>query len=240
MGWKVLGASVAGTSHIKAGVPCQDAHRVEITTEGMLLVVFADGAGSASLAEIGAQAAVEAAMELLLAEDWESCNPDIALREAIEAAKQSVLCEADSQGEDVRELACTLTLVVSDGDLTLAASVGDGAIIVETAEGLVPLVVPERGEFVNETAFLHEIEPENLLIRRTDTPVADIAAFTDGLQLLALKLPESEPHAGFFTPLFGFARHESATQAELRAFLESPKVTDRTDDDLTLILAVRN
>jgi hypothetical protein len=239
LGWNVLGASVAGTGHEKAGVPCQDAHLFHVTASGVLLIAFADGAGSASLAEIGAQAAVETALETLKQADWKQGNADDALRNAFKAAKQKVQCEADSQGEEVRELACTLTLLVSDGERTLAGSVGDGAVIVETQDGLVPLIVPERGEFVNETAFLHEVESGNIALRRMEQPITGLAAFTDGLQMLALKLPEAEPHTGFFVPLFGFARHPDADEAQLREFLQSSKVTDRADDDLTLILAVR-
>lgn len=239
MKWKFLGASVTGTGHEKIGTPCQDAHRVEQTDSGVLLVAFADGAGSASLAEVGALIAVETAIETLrmsieTVSDWAEC-----LRQAFEAAQQKVWCEADSQGEEARELACTLTLIISDGTKTAGGSVGDGAVILETGAGLVPFLVPERGEYLNETAFLHDMEIGNITFAAYDMPILGMAAFTDGLQMLALKLPEAEPHAGFFAPLFGFARHENANEEELCQFLHSPRVSDRTDDDLTLILAVR-
>lgn len=220
-------------------MPCQDAHRIEQTDSGVLLVAFADGAGSASLAEVGALAAAETAIEALQMAirdgfDWEVC-----LRRAFEAAQSKVVCEAESQGEEARELACTLTLIVSDGTKTAGGSVGDGAVILETKDGLVSFLVPERGEYLNETTFLHDVEIENLAFQTYEMPILGMAAFTDGLQMLALKLPEGEPHAGFFAPLFEFARHENASEEELRQFLQSPRVTHRTDDDLTLILAVR-
>ncbi len=237
--WKLLGATVTGTSHEKTGTPCQDAHRIEITNTGVVLIAFADGAGSASLAEIGAQAAVETAMESLQTaikdvSGWEDC-----LREAFAAAQQKILCEADIQGEDIREFACTLTLVVSDGELTTGGSVGDGAVILGIGDKFIPFLMPERGEYLNETGFLHDAERGNIALQSYQGEISGIAAFTDGLQMLALKLPEAEPHAGFFVPLFRFARHENASEDELRQFLQSPRVVERTDDDLTLILAVR-
>ena len=239
MNWKFLGASVTGTGHEKTSIPCQDAHRIEQTDSGVLLVALADGAGSASLAEVGALVAVETAIETMkmtvgTVSDWAEC-----LRQAFEAAQQKVRCEADSQGEEARELACTLTLILSDGTKAVGGSVGDGAVILETKAGLVPFLVPERGEYLNETAFLHDMEIGNITFSTYNMPIMGMAAFTDGLQMLALKLPEAAPHAGFFAPLLAFVRHENASEEELHQFLQSPRVSNRTDDDLTLILAVR-
>ena len=86
------------------------------------------------------------------------------------------------------------------------------------------------------------------------TPVHG-AIFSDGIQLLCLKMPEGLPHAPFFHPLFTFvseieagtcrggADSENAVesdlnpaQEELRTFLLSPSVQGNTADDLTLLL----
>ncbi len=239
MSWKVLGVSVAGTSHEKTGTPCQDAHRIEITDTGVVLIAFADGAGSASLAEIGALAAADTAIDILISEIEDGTDWHESLRRTFAAAREKIVCEAEGQGVEVRELACTLTLIVSDGLLTVGGSVGDGAVIVDIGDRLFPFLVPERGEYLNETGFLHDASIERIALQTYDGEVSGIAAFTDGLQMLALKLPEAEPHAGFFAPLFRFVRNENATVEELRMFLHSPRVVERTDDDLTLILAVR-
>jgi len=56
MPWSVLGQSVIGTSHRARGTPCQDAFG--FCTFGLdgerLVIVAADGAGSASHSELGA------------------------------------------------------------------------------------------------------------------------------------------------------------------------------------------
>ena len=66
-----------------------------------------------------------------------------------------------------------------------------------------------------------------------------MAAFTDGLQMLALSMPSGEAHAEFFTAAFrfaaGIADGETARQ-QLHAFLTSPRMRERADDDLTLVL----
>jgi hypothetical protein len=73
-------------------------------------------------------------------------------------------------------------------------------------------------------------------------PLTGLALLTDGLQMLALKMPGGEPHEPFFQPLLrGVMTAESRERAEeqLRGFLLSPRIRQRAQDDLTLLLAVR-
>ena len=70
-----------------------------------------------------------------------------------------------------------------------------------------------------------------------------VAAFTDGIQRLALNLAANTAHAPFFAPLFAALEsaapeHEDRLQSALAAFLGSTSVNARTDDDKTLALAV--
>ena len=70
-------------------------------------------------------------------------------------------------------------------------------------------------------------------------PYRGVAAFTDGLQRLALDMPKGAPHGPFFAPLFEFAEGVTSGEkaiGELSEFLKSSKVVDRADDDLTLLL----
>jgi hypothetical protein len=103
------------------------------------------------------------------------------------------------------------------------------------------LTTPQRGEYVNETTFLtsaNALESAQTAVWYGET--ANLALFSDGLQRLALKLPAGAPHPPFFSPLFHFLAgmtDESEAQAQLSAFLRSPRLTARTDDDLTLVLA---
>ena len=45
--WRVTGASVPGVSHLRSGLPCQDAHAWRQEAGGVLIAAVADGAGSA-------------------------------------------------------------------------------------------------------------------------------------------------------------------------------------------------
>ena len=57
--WRILGASVAGTSHRKKGRGCDDNHTYQILDNGFVLLAVADGAGSASRAAEGAAYVVQ-------------------------------------------------------------------------------------------------------------------------------------------------------------------------------------
>ena len=66
--------------------------------------------------------------------------------------------------------------------------------------------------------------------------------FTDGIQSIALNaVSGNTPHSPFFDPLFRWMERQvdyGDAGDSLAAFLSSPRVTARADDDLTLLLAV--
>lgn len=244
--WRVVGASVQGTAHRRAGLPCQDAHAWASLEGGAVALAAADGAGSAAHAERGAAAATEAALAAIRAE-WSpesAADAGALLARALAAGLDAVEAAAAALGTESRELATTLLLAVLHPVGVAAAQVGDGAVVAEDEDGAMhALTLPPRSEFANETVFL--ISPDALGGAATAVwarPARCVALFTDGLQGLALRLPAGEPHAPFFAPLFRFAAEageEDDAGAALAAFLSGPRVTARADDDLTLLLAVR-
>lgn len=242
--WRVAAASIRGSSHEKTGQPCQDACGVRALPAGVLIVAVADGAGSAPLSGIGAAIAVETALEVIAAapppdgaEGWQSL-----LRTALREARAGVEQAAALRQARPRDLATTLILVAATPALVAAAQVGDGAAVVaDRAGGLVALTRPASGEYINETTFL--ISPdavEGAAMAVHPAGATHLAVFSDGIQPLALKAPENNPHAPFFTPLFRFlseSQDQASANAELATFLGSERVRQRTDDDLTLVLA---
>ena len=59
--------------------------------------------------------------------------------------------------------------------------------------------------------------------------------------MLALRMPQGVPHPAFFAPLLRLlaaAPEGNHANEQLSGFLRSPQVTQRVDDDLTLVLAV--
>ena len=65
LAWNILAVSATGTSHQRGNKPCQDFCLSSILPGGMLVSAVADGAGSASHAEIGAETACRALIAFL-------------------------------------------------------------------------------------------------------------------------------------------------------------------------------
>jgi Protein phosphatase 2C len=263
--WRVVATSVCGTSHKQRSQPCQDAHYWNSPEPGILIAAVADGAGSAAFSEVGAQIAVKTVVEALRdlwvmpdtegdRETWLSAaaltddadTPPIltCLKDALETARQAVEAEAQAQQESVREFASTLILVVATPMWVAAAQVGDGAAVLGEGDSVRSLTSPSCGEYINETTFL--VSPNALETAQFELwhgAISHFALLTDGLQLLALDMPSAEPHPPFFAPLFRFITQDELDAAEaqiqLENFLNSDRVSQRTDDDLTLLLAAK-
>lgn len=246
--WRVVPASVPGTSHEKRGLPCQDAHHWNRLSQGILVAAVADGAGSAPLGEVGAAIAVQTAVETLgtkaiaQPEFHDDRSWETLLSETLQTAQSAIAQEASTRDVAIRDLATTLILVVATPELVAVAQVGDGAAVVGDPQGnLIALTAPDCGEYANETTFLiSQTALKTAQIRVWRGEALHLALFSDGLQRLALKFPEGTPHQPFFNPLFHFVTHipdEASAKHQLLEFLRHPRITDRTDDDLTILLA---
>ena len=247
--WRVVGASSPGRTHDVQGVPCQDAHAYRVLEDGTLLVAVADGAGSAERAQDGAQNAVLCALAWL-ADALEEGTPDDAdgwralMADTFTVTREVIAAIADEADTPLREFSATLMCVVVTDIWLIVGQVGDGIVVTEDRGELSVVVRPQRGEYANESAFL---TMSNLLdyvaIEVTGRPPEAVAVTTDGLLRLATKMPEVAPFGPFFAPLFAFAAGaDTSNQGEtaLAGFLASERVRARTDDDTTLVLAVRD
>ena len=247
--WRVVSVSVQGTSHVRDGKPCQDAHLWRVTPGGLLIAAVADGAGSAPHSEIGSTCAVKAAVDdaadrlrdgfPYYDEDWRSL-----LSSVFQTARQAVEAAAAARPAPPRDLACTLLVAVATADFIVAAQVGDGAVIAHQAPNVYePITTPSFGEYLNETVFLTSNDAlAKMQCKVQRGAYTGLAMFSDGLQMQALRVPQGTPHAPFFNPLMRFmADADDTAKAEehLRRFLQAPRITDQTDDDLTLVLAIR-
>ena len=247
--WRVLASSVRGSSHEKTGKPCQDDSGWKLIDESLFIGAVADGAGSAEHSDIGARVACDEAIRILESAALELVagieeSTRAALMTAGQGALDAVEQEAISRGQAVRDFACTLILVVATPDGCACLHVGDGGVVVADLAGdLLVLSAGESGEYINETTFL--VTPnamDNARFAFLPVPPKGIAAFSDGLQMLAFDLLEESAHAPFFQPLFRFchdASDESAAILALEAVLSSVRVRERTDDDVTLLIAAR-
>ena len=248
--WRYVYASTAGTAHLESGLPCQDAsavRRIPGRHGEALLLVCADGAGSARLAQEGALLACTAMVGEV--RHHLDVHPLATTRgkdvEAWVTRVQAALWEsAEAQGVQPSDLACTLLFAVLDEGRAIFGQIGDGAMVVEDGGVLDYLFWPQNGEYANVTRFLTEPDaPTCMDMRIRDTScLRAVALFTDGLQSLALQADNRSVHAPFFRPMLNRLAEESPGLAEglldpLRNFLEGPAVNERTSDDKTLILA---
>ena len=257
-GWRVVRASVQGTSHAKIGQPCQDSSSVgEDAPQGMLVAAIADGAGSAELSADGSRIVADAAtrraarlMRLHVQPFDEDVLEEI-LNEAVHYARKELEVEACRREKELKSFATTLVVAICTPEITGAAQIGDGAMV--TADKRMPqddedggytlFSAPQRGEYANTTNFITSSGWQNTLdVRTRRSGASRLAMFTDGIQSMALNAAsDNTPHTPFFDPLFSWADKQedaSAAASSLAAFLSSPRVTARADDDLTLLLAV--
>ncbi len=91
--------------------------------------------------------------------------------------------------------------------------IGDGGVVVDLGHGLQLPLTPMVGEYANMTHFITDDDAVSRLETYTSTERAHkVAAFTDGIQRLALNMLNNSPHVPFYPVFNGLA---SATQEQL-------------------------
>ena len=256
--WRVAAATAAGASHVRNNIPNQDAVacRLVATGSGQIVVAaVADGAGSAARSGEGSQLAVEVAVESMV-ESIQKRPPAAfvehlatsLVRDAIKRAKNAVVRYGKAHGITARDLACTLIVAVASERLMTAAQVGDGAVVAfNSGSGAArTLCAAHTGEYANETTFITSRTRPH---RAADVGHASgsdydaMALITDGLQNLALKMPEREAFPGFWKPILNDLSQTDEPEAvpgRLHAFISGERVQSRTTDDVTIAVAVRS
>ncbi len=252
LSWRYAAASSLGTSHAKLDAACQDAHACEIllTTAGepILVAVVADGAGSAARSGEGADLACSLVLEEVRAlcerSGLAALSRDLVL-DWLLRFQSEIGVRAGAEGLTPRDFACTLVAAVVARDQASFFQIGDGAIVVSEGDGYAWVFWPDNGEYENVTFFATDPKaPDHLQFETCDRSLDEIALFSDGLQRLALHYQTRTAHAPFFRSLLGAIRSTDgespeSLSAKLAAYLASPAVNERTDDDKTLILATR-
>ena len=251
--WSWVGACATGTSHAREELPCDDAGAcLEVATPNgpALVAVASDGAGSAALSRFGSAMVTRSFCQsaaAYLRDGRRATDIDEAVAgDWLDAIRDRIAGRAGLVGEIPRSFAATLVGVIVSRDLAVVVHVGDGACALRVsgeAGWRVPSW-PAQGEYASTTYFVTDDPQPRVGISRVEGRVEEVAVFTDGLERLALDFIGRCAFDRFFESLFPALRHappgrQRALPAQLRDFLDSERVIERTDDDKTLVMARR-
>ena len=245
----VVGVSVAGTSHLRNQLHRQDRLHYRVL-DSALITAVCDGAGSAQRSASGAELAARSAVTTAnwhlqqLQEPPNSRTLSQVLRQSAQSARARIEEVALLTDHALGSYATTLLLAVQTENLIGAAQIGDGAIIISDDVGeFRTFTYPQNGEYANQTNFITSGNAMDCLeVKVEDRQPRYLAMFTDGIQNLVLVQPGQVPQTSFFSKLFRWLQCQTDkeyVETELTRLLYSPKVSRRTDDDLTLVLTIR-
>lgn len=248
--WKTLSRSVQGIGHRRGNIPCQDSCQTNLLSVGdhhILILTASDGAGSAERSDIGSRIACESAQRIIVDDliQWGGLRP-VEFEQSLHWYQQvmdDLQIEAEQLAVPLRQLACTLLVSIIGESGAVFCQIGDGAMVTKVNDQYEHVFWPQSGEYANTTNFITAGRlDKDLMFEWRDGRIDDIAIFTDGLQSVALDFAHRRAHEPFFSPLFKALNDHadpSELQGPMQTFLESPSLAERTDDDLTLILATR-
>ncbi|PMR76258.1 PP2C family serine/threonine-protein phosphatase [Billgrantia endophytica] len=269
LNWAALAVATAGLSHLEAGppLPCQDAAGAAAGERSVLIV--ADGAGSSPASDQGARAVVTAVMRLLDTleaqvarlldraggPDEENINQFARL--LAKHARGVLMDLAEAQCRPVRDLRCTLLVLVTGRSYLMWLKVGDGAIVIEQAvpadpdldnggPGVAPLLItlgePGRGEFANQTTFVDDrLEPDQ--VQSGSRPVGQMtgaAVMTDGAAEKLVSLDGGQVSGQLSHWLDGLRRGKLRQRDLVRLFYSEAFCRGTTGDDRSIALAARD
>ncbi|MBP2658955.1 MAG: protein phosphatase protein [Firmicutes bacterium] len=260
--WLYGFASVMGTSHKKTNKPCQDVCTCNAfqTADGenVLIAVVSDGAGSAYLADVGASMVCSSVMnyfgQLVKANSSQEIT-EIFLYSAMDKwllnVQKLISVRAEEEGHTVRDYAATVLCGIVGAGWAAFFQVGDGAIVVSNNEYIADEIQdkynwvfwPQKGEYENTTYFVTSSEAIDIMQKGyCQGIIRELAIFSDGIQNLTLNYNSQTVHSRFFGPIFDQLRESVGSidiSKNIEVFLNSEKVNLKTDDDKSLILALR-
>ena len=260
MNWRIAKASIVGTGHSKTHTPCQDSHYV-MQLGNQLIVAVSDGLGSAVLSHEGSRIACSASVaavaqsydtqrdvELMRNAPAEAplspMSYEIVLTSAFFAARNAIEREATRTAAALRDYGCTLLVAIICDDGWHTMHIGDGTIVGLFADlPAKTLSVPENGEFINSTTPLTSDEyVTHMRYTQGDDLLAGVALLSDGVQPMCINYRTGAAYDGFFRPLqtwLAGLTELSGVDTSLEQFLDTPKMRQKSDDDMTLVLALR-
>jgi len=250
-GWTWAVACRRGVSHEKANIRLQDAFKCFIarTPSRPIVIVVSDGAGSAPFGGEGASLICRA-LTLCTRKYFSAIDAlpsDEVLERWLQDVRALVNIAASRRNLEPRDFAATLIFLISSGAESVVLHVGDGCAVLrdEDTNSWIAPSWPFHGEYASTTAFVTDDPSPPACIARHARPITAISVFSDGLERLALDLRTRQPFAPFFdsviAPVVGsdLLGKDGDLSSKLDSFLGSDGINSRSDDDKTLVLAVR-
>jgi hypothetical protein len=250
-GWTWAVACRRGVSHEKSDVRLQDAFKCFIasTDSKPLVVVVSDGAGTATFGGEGAslicRTLAVCSRKYFSAAD--ALPTDELLQAWLNEVRDIISIAASRRNLLPRDFAATLILLISSGLESVVLHVGDGCAVLkddDTNAWIAPSW-PYHGEYASTTAFVTDEPSPNTCIVRHPKSISAVSVFSDGLERLALDMKARQPFAPFFDSIIApvvssaLMGKDLELSSKLNSFLGSDTVNSRSDDDKTLVLAVR-
>lgn len=153
--WKIAGALIIGSSHIKNETPCQD-YIYSLTRNETTCIALADGAGSYKYSDVGAKISCVAITEYLTSEfDYFFSMSSLEIKRfIIHGIRTRLGRKANVLNATKTELSSTLLFVAIKDNNFIIGHLGDGVICGDIEGRLVLLSAPDNGEFANTTYFV--------------------------------------------------------------------------------------
>lgn len=255
MSWKVVTHSAIGSRHLSKGLPCQD-YGNYCVQDDLIMGAVADGAGSAKYSDVGSKVTVETYLKCVQQElkplFSNSGSPedisDINFRDLFSNVSHAIFnaleTEANQGDFPLRELGCTLLGFIASPHWIAAMQIGDGFIVLREYQDddIHLLFQPDKGEFINETLFITSqgaIDQMQVVVKQVQPQF--ICAATDGLENVAIRFHDWQPHLPFFQPFIdclSLIPEVVDQKSYVQTFLESDRLNAKTDDDKTLLLCL--
>lgn len=144
------GMSIAGSSHVAKGSPCQDSHCCRILPNGWIAAAIADGVGSAKHSEIASKMACDILIETCkeqITEDTKFLEAKNIIAEAYKRADLRIKEYVNQSGDLITDYDTTLSAVIYDGKSLAYGHSGDGGIVALTYDGdYVKITEPQKAE----------------------------------------------------------------------------------------------
>ena len=238
MNWRIAKASIIGSGHIGANMPCQDSHYV-MQIGDTLIAAVSDGLGSAAHSEIGSKIASEQAVTHI-ANYFDSLKPP---EKRLQWWPFSDKPEPKTQPQpDTLETVCRTAFTVARDAVGVRAT-ADGAVVgIFEDETTRTLSTPDNGEFINVTMPLTSADYlTHLRFNHKAEALRGVALMSDGVQPMCINYKTGEAYDGFFRPIIQWLRTLNLvdTDVSMQKLLDTPRFRQKSDDDMTLVLALR-